>query len=414
MSELLTMYPAQPNSPVTTLTGALTVGQTSFAVADVSVLPAPPNLLVIGGDTPHAETVLMTAKNTSTNMVTVARAMEGSEFSWPAGTIVGRFFTAKELNDIITNITALNNGKAEKASVAQSGNYAALDENGNLIDSGTNNRTFALVGHNHDTDYMPFAEDASGGNFPVFTSDGNLQDSGYAPSSFASSSHTHAYIPTSQKNAASGVAGLDSAKKINAEQASSAMVTITAARSLVSSDAGKMLICNFADNGEITVPPDSGVSFPVGTEIEILRYGEGVVSVKPSGVYSDQEQDQLSNTRTSNTKYTLMTASSYTYNDDTGLYELVDPAATTNAKAVAGLYIVTLAVGNDDSTTGATVYRIDAKPSTYVYTLTPIVRVFLPDTTVHSANGNTLSSRYSAAALKKLAVNEWLLAGDLS
>ena len=81
-----------------------------------------------------------------------------------------------------------------------------------------------------------------------------------------------------------------------------------------------------------------------------------------------------------------MTASSYTYNDDTGLYELVDPAATTNAKAVAGLYIVTLAVGNDESTTGATVYRIDAKPSTYVYTLTPIVRVFLPDTTVHSAN----------------------------
>ena len=67
MSELLTMYPAQANSPITTLTGALTAGQTSIAVADASVLPAAPNLLVIGGDTVYAETVLMTAKNTSTN-----------------------------------------------------------------------------------------------------------------------------------------------------------------------------------------------------------------------------------------------------------------------------------------------------------------------------------------------------------
>ena len=88
MSELLTMYPAQPNSPVTTLTGALTVGQTSFAVADVSVLPAPPNLLVIGG-TRSRRNRPDDSENTSTNMVTVARAMEGSEFSWPAGTIVG-------------------------------------------------------------------------------------------------------------------------------------------------------------------------------------------------------------------------------------------------------------------------------------------------------------------------------------
>ena len=63
MSELVTMYPAQANSPETSLSGALTAAGTTVNVVDGSVLPEAPNLLTIGADGSTAETVLMTAKN---------------------------------------------------------------------------------------------------------------------------------------------------------------------------------------------------------------------------------------------------------------------------------------------------------------------------------------------------------------
>ena len=65
MSELVTMYPAQANSPETSLSGALTAAGTTVNVVDGSVLPEAPNLLTIGADGSTAETVLMTEKNAS-------------------------------------------------------------------------------------------------------------------------------------------------------------------------------------------------------------------------------------------------------------------------------------------------------------------------------------------------------------
>ena len=75
MSELVTMYPAQANSPETSLSGALTAAGTTVNVVDGSVLPEAPNLLTIGADGSTAETVLMTAK--SGNVLTVTRAQNG-------------------------------------------------------------------------------------------------------------------------------------------------------------------------------------------------------------------------------------------------------------------------------------------------------------------------------------------------
>ena len=68
MSELVTMYPAQANSPETSLSGALTAAGTTVNVVDGSVLPEAPNLLTIGADGSTAETVLMptTGKNITT------------------------------------------------------------------------------------------------------------------------------------------------------------------------------------------------------------------------------------------------------------------------------------------------------------------------------------------------------------
>ena len=93
MSELVTMYPAQANSPETSLSGALTAAGTTVNVVDGSVLPEAPNLLTIGADGSTAETVLMTAKNG--NVLTVTRAQNGTTArAWSAGAVIARYLTA--------------------------------------------------------------------------------------------------------------------------------------------------------------------------------------------------------------------------------------------------------------------------------------------------------------------------------
>lgn len=95
MSELVTMYPAQANSPETSLSGALTAAGTTVNVVDGSVLPEAPNLLTIGADGSTAETVLMTAKNG--NVLTVTRAQNGTTArAWSAGDVIARYFTAAD------------------------------------------------------------------------------------------------------------------------------------------------------------------------------------------------------------------------------------------------------------------------------------------------------------------------------
>ena len=155
MSTLKTMYSAQVNSPITTLTGALTASQTSISVADASILPSAPNLLVIGGDTVYAETILMTVKNISTNKLTVIRAVEGNASSWPAGSIIGRFFTALDYNNVLDNINTLNVDKIGLLSSAVEGNFPAFDASGDIEDSGYSPDSFAAINHNHTGVYEP-------------------------------------------------------------------------------------------------------------------------------------------------------------------------------------------------------------------------------------------------------------------
>jgi hypothetical protein len=54
---------------------------------------------------------------------------------------------------------------------------------------------------------------------------------------------------------------------------------------LVLADKGKVLRINSATNRTVTIPLNSSVAFPIDTEIAILRYGSGTVSISPtSGV----------------------------------------------------------------------------------------------------------------------------------
>ena len=190
MSELVTMYPAQANSPETSLSGALTAAGTTVNVVDGSVLPEAPNLLTIGADGSTAETVLMTEKNG--NVLTVTRAQNGTTArAWSAGDVIARYFTAADQTAMQENIKKLNEGKAEKAASPTAGNFAGLDSSGNLTDSGIKPGDFADASHTH-TGKADKVKNVTAGHFAGLDSSGNLTDSGKKPGDFANASHAHA------------------------------------------------------------------------------------------------------------------------------------------------------------------------------------------------------------------------------
>lgn len=209
MSELVKMYPAQANSPETSLSGALTAAGTTVNVVDGSVLPEAPNLLTIGADGSTAETVLMTAK--SGNVLTVTRAQNGTTArAWSAGDVIARYFTAADQTAMQENIKKLNEDKAEKVASPTAGNFAGLDANGNPTDSGKKPGDFAAANHTHtgkaDKVFSPTA-----GNLAGLDSSGNITDSGKKPGDFADASHTHTGKADKVKSATAGhFAGLDS------------------------------------------------------------------------------------------------------------------------------------------------------------------------------------------------------------
>ena len=190
MSELVTMYPAQANSPETSLSGALTAAGTTVNVVDGSVLPEAPNLLTIGAGGSTAETVLMTAK--SGNVLTVTRAQNGTTArAWSAGDVIARYFTAADQTAMQENIKKLNEGKAEKPASPTAGHFAGLDSSGNLTDSGKKPGDFAAASHTH-ADKADKVKNATAGHFAGLDSSGNLTDSGKKPGDFANASHAHA------------------------------------------------------------------------------------------------------------------------------------------------------------------------------------------------------------------------------
>lgn len=189
MAELLTMYPAQANSPETTLAGSLSAASTSATVLDGSVLPDAPNYLTIGADTTSAETVLMTAK--SGNVLTITRGQNGTAArAWDKGDIIARYFTAADHDAIRENISRLNNGKPDKVEDAVDGNFAAFGEDGGLVDSGKKPGDFAAANHSHN-DKADKVKGAVDGNLAGLDESGNITDSGKKPGDFAAANHSH-------------------------------------------------------------------------------------------------------------------------------------------------------------------------------------------------------------------------------
>ena len=127
---LLTMYKAQPNSPSTTISGALDSGSTSITVTDSSVFSdglTVPFLATLGYDTLYSQTVLIT--NISENVLTVTRGVDGVAAAWESGTAIARMFTAKDLNDVQSNIGTLNTGKQDTIT-GTSGQIVGINSDG--------------------------------------------------------------------------------------------------------------------------------------------------------------------------------------------------------------------------------------------------------------------------------------------
>lgn len=109
-----TMYAGMTNSPKTSLSSDIAANATTITVADSSVLPAAPNLAVIG-TTANAEVIVYSGKN-GNNLTGVLRGQGGTTAgSWTAGTSVARNFTIIDYDTICDNIRDLEDRKRNTA-----------------------------------------------------------------------------------------------------------------------------------------------------------------------------------------------------------------------------------------------------------------------------------------------------------
>lgn len=135
----MTLYTGMAGSPITYLTGAMTAEQTTATVSDGTALPDAPNLCTIGFGG-EMETIRYGAK-VGNSLSDITRGIEGVPRAWDVGTEVARFFTAYDHNELVAEITRLEQERvahlAESSSkhITESGSNA----NGHYIkfDDGT-------------------------------------------------------------------------------------------------------------------------------------------------------------------------------------------------------------------------------------------------------------------------------------
>ena len=97
-----TMYDGQVNSITTSINEALSDADTTITVSDGSLLPAGPNIAVIGTGE-DAETILYTAISTN-DLTGVTRGYQGAAKAWDSGTQIARLFTESDFESLQDNI----------------------------------------------------------------------------------------------------------------------------------------------------------------------------------------------------------------------------------------------------------------------------------------------------------------------
>lgn len=118
-----TMYKAMPGSPKTVLALQLSATATQMVVADASVLPAAPNICVVGSD--ETAEIISYAGKTGNNLTGLVRGLGDTVAQvWDVDTIVARNFTSFDHDRFKENIETL---QSEKADAAGLGDLAFLD-----------------------------------------------------------------------------------------------------------------------------------------------------------------------------------------------------------------------------------------------------------------------------------------------
>ena len=111
---LQTMYPGINNSPKTTTAASITASSTSITLNDSTVLPAAPNIAVIGSNN-NAEVVIYSGKNGNILTGCVRGAGGTTAQSWAEDTVVARNFTLLDYDTICSNINDLETRKRDKS-----------------------------------------------------------------------------------------------------------------------------------------------------------------------------------------------------------------------------------------------------------------------------------------------------------
>lgn len=275
MTTLQTMYPAQTNSPTTSTTGQIDAGDTQVSVLDASVFPdTTPFELTIGVDSTMAETVLVT--NVSGNTLTLQRGWDGAASSWAAGSKCARTLSARDLNDVQTNIVALNGGKLEAITIGTVETLPPGSDATVEVETSGNTSTVSFGIPSGETGATGPQGDPGPNTVSATTSTnltGLLKGNGSTVS--AATAGTDYVVPATLDDYAT----LDSDSKVTAEQASARIVSVPVSKTLSLSDAGTLQQVNSTSARTVTIPTNTSVAFPTGTEIEILRYGSGAVTI---------------------------------------------------------------------------------------------------------------------------------------
>lgn len=115
----MTLYTGMAGSPITYLTTGMSETATTATVSDGTALPDAPNLCTIGfGE--NIETIRYGAK-VGNSLSDITRGIEGVPQAWDVGTEVARFFTAYDHNELVAEITRL-----EQERVTHQADYAEL------------------------------------------------------------------------------------------------------------------------------------------------------------------------------------------------------------------------------------------------------------------------------------------------
>ena len=174
--------------------------------------------------------------------------------------------------DLVTAATIVSDGggvtdvsgKADKVSGATNGNFAGLDSNGNLVDSGHKHSDY-LTSHQDISGKADKVSGATNGNFAGLDSNGNLTDSGHKHSDYLTEHQSLSnYYTKSEVDA----------KVASAYKPAGSAASLSELGALTAANEGKLydMSASFTTTSDFKDYASQGAkTFPAGTQVVIIN-----------------------------------------------------------------------------------------------------------------------------------------------